>query len=637
MMSEGYGWVVTQGLSSQLDPSGSERVENMQGVLGVRPKVRKSEKLEDFKKRWKALSVKGHEEININSMTLFGLWAYDTMWALAMAAENASGCGSLVSAIMATKFEGVSGDFDLKGGELEASVVEVFNVVGHKERVIGYWSNERGLFREDPPNVTQGKQILKQPVWPGYTTDEPPMLRFGVPVRKGFTEFVKVERVFPSNATKISGFVVDVFLEAVKALPFPISYEFIPLDNYEALGGSHGDKNSREFDAGVGDVSIVYYRTNYFDFTLPYLESGVSMVVSMKHDQRRNMWIFLKPLSWGLWLTTGAALVLTGFVVWFLEHRSNAAFSGTPDQQLGIVFWFSFSTLVFAHRERLVSNWSRFVLIVWVFVVLIITQSYTASLASMLTIESLRPEFIDIKEIKRNNYFVGYQNQSFVKTILINQLGFSESRLKAYNTPEEYHEALSKGTNNGGVAAIFDETPYINVFLSKYDVGYAVVGPIYKTNGFAFAFHRKSPLVSYFSRAILNIIEDRDKFEGIKNKYFLTRIVPKDQSASTADSPSLTVKSFAGLFIVTIITSFLSFLFYVFSFLYSQRSTLRSINYEQTSFWSLVVHIVKHFDRKHNSFHPTMDRSQSRVQPTRSLETTYHSNVVTLNEDTYSM
>ena len=98
---------------------------------------------------------------------------------------------------------------------------------------------------------------------------------------------------------------------------------------------------------------------------------------------------------------------------------------------------------------------------------LIITQSYTASLTSMLTIESLQPEFIDIKEIKRNNYFVGYQNQSFVKTILINELGFNESQLKAYNTPEEYHEALSKGTNNGGVAAIFDESPYINVFLSK--------------------------------------------------------------------------------------------------------------------------------------------------------------------------
>ncbi|XP_028241439.1 glutamate receptor 2.8-like isoform X2 [Glycine soja] len=571
MMSEGYGWIVTEGLSVELDPSALERMDNMQGVLGVRTIVRNNEKLDDFKKRWKTLSfmennIKYHA-YRTHTITLFGLWAYDTVWALAMAVENATNYGkqsaSLVNAILATKFQGLSGYVDLKGGQLESSVVEVFNVIGHKERIIGYWSPKRGLFQDD-----QEKQKVRQPVWPGYTMDQPPKLRFGVPVRKGFTEFVKVETIF--NTTKVSGFVVDVFLEVLKALPFSVSYEFVPLENYGALAGPIANNKSM-FDAGVGDITIVYDRTNYLNFTLPYLESVVSMVVSMKHDEKRNMWVFLKPLSWGLWLTTGAALVLIGFVVWFLEHRSNnTAFRGTPKQQLGIVFWFSFSTLVFAHRERLVSNWSRGLLIIWIFVVLIITQSYTASLTSMLTIESLQPEFIDIKEIKRNNYFVGYQNQSFVKTILINELGFNESQLKAYNTPEEYHEALSKGTNNGGVAAIFDESPYINVFLSKYDTGYATVGPFYKTNGLAFAFPPQSPLVPYFSRALLNVIEDKDKFEGIKNKYFSTRIVSKDQSTSILDSQGLTVNSFAGLFIITTIASFVSFTFYVFTFLYSQ-------------------------------------------------------------------
>ncbi|KAK7304140.1 hypothetical protein RJT34_15214 [Clitoria ternatea] len=552
MMSEGYGWIVTRGLSTTLDPSVSETImDTMQGVLGVRPKVNNTQKLEGFKKRWK-------ENRKYSPLTLFGLWAYDTVWALAMAVENSSPDVSLVNTILATKFQGLSGYFNLVGGELEPSVVEVFNVVGHKERVVGSWRAEQGLFQDDQFSNDRGK--LRQPIWPGYTTNHPPKLRFAVPVRKGFTEFVKVENTFPSsNTPKISGFVIDVFLEVLNALPFPLSYEFIPVENYgtypqspannqsEAILPLHDPRTDRfhiayqKFDAGIGDVTIVYDRTNYFDFTLPYLESNVAMVVSMKHDQRRNMWIFLKPLSWDLWLTTGAAFLLTGFVVWFLEHRSNADFRGTPKQQLGIIFWFSFSTLVFAHRERVINNWSRFVLIVWIFVVLIITQSYTASLTSMLTVESLKPEFIDIKEIQKNNYFVGYQNQSFVKkTILMSQLGFNESQLKAYNTLEEYHEALSKGTNNGGVAAIFDESPYIKLFLSKYGTRYAMVGPTYKTDGLSFAFPLKSPLVPYFSKAILDVTEDKGKFEAIKNKYFST-IVSEDQSASTSGSQSLTL------------------------------------------------------------------------------------------------
>ena len=136
--------------------------------------------------------------------------------------------------------------------------------------------------------------------------------------------------------------------------------------------------------------------------------------------------------------------------------------------------------------ERVVNNWSRFVLIIWIFVVLILTQSYTANLTSMLTVQRLQPSFVDVKEIKKNGYFVGYQNASFVKGLLIKQLGFDESKLKSYNTPEEYHEALLNGIHNGGVAAIFDEIPYIKLFLAKYCTRYTMVGPTYKTDGFGF-------------------------------------------------------------------------------------------------------------------------------------------------------
>lgn len=108
----------------------------------------------------------------------------------------------------------------------------------------------------------------------------------------------------------------------------------------------------QEVDAVVGDTTIVAKRANNVDFTLPYMQTGVSMLVAIKDDERRNMWIFLKPLKWDLWLTTGLAFVFTGFVVWVLERRKNADFNGSRGEQLGLSLWFSFSTLVFAHREH---------------------------------------------------------------------------------------------------------------------------------------------------------------------------------------------------------------------------------------------------------------------------------------------
>lgn len=101
----------------------------------------------------------------------------------------------------------------------------------------------------------------------------------------------------------------------------------------------------------AGDVTITANRSELFDFTFPYTESGVAVVVPIKNNESKNAWIFLKPLTTGLWLTTGAFFIFTGFVVWVLEHHINAEFQGPPLQQLGMIFWFSFSTLVFAHSK----------------------------------------------------------------------------------------------------------------------------------------------------------------------------------------------------------------------------------------------------------------------------------------------
>ncbi|XP_058226995.1 glutamate receptor 2.8-like [Rhododendron vialii] len=211
------------------------------------------------------------------------------------------------------------------------------------------------------------------------------------------------------------------------------------------------------------------------------------MIIPFEDDDRKNAWIFMKPLKMDLWLTTGFFFVFTRFVVWVAEHRVNEEFHGPPGKQVGMIFWFSFSTLVFAHKEKLISNLSRFVVIVWVFVVLVHTSSYTASLTSMLTVQKLKPSVTDIRDLIQSKEYVGYQQGSFVEGLLKNK-AFDTSKLKNYSTLEQYDEALSKGSKNGGVAAIFEELSYIKLFLSnpKYCAKYTMVGPIYNTAGLGF-------------------------------------------------------------------------------------------------------------------------------------------------------
>ncbi|PRQ27369.1 putative ionotropic glutamate receptor [Rosa chinensis] len=86
------------------------------------------------------------------------------------------------------------------------------------------------------------------------------------------------------------------------------------------------------------------------------------------------------------------------FVVWVLEHRKNKHFQGSPSRQVETSVWFSFSTLVFSETERVLSNWTKFEMALWIFAVLLLTVSYTASLTSIYIINCCKTI---VKEFER--------------------------------------------------------------------------------------------------------------------------------------------------------------------------------------------------------------------------------------------
>ncbi|KAF9591224.1 hypothetical protein IFM89_003175 [Coptis chinensis] len=162
MMNEGYVWILTSGLMNVLDVLEPTVLDSMQGALGVVPYIATSEKLDNFNTRWKRESFIGKEMIN------FGLWAYDTIWALAMAAERVGDMKpnslrlesdgnfidvlgvsqkgpKLLEEILKIKFEGLSGEFHVVNGQLQPSAFRILNVVGKGGRDVGFWTSKHGI------------------------------------------------------------------------------------------------------------------------------------------------------------------------------------------------------------------------------------------------------------------------------------------------------------------------------------------------------------------------------------------------------------------------------------------------------------------------------------------------------------
>ncbi|KAF2309972.1 hypothetical protein GH714_005978 [Hevea brasiliensis] len=85
MMSEGYAWIITDGVKNNLNSLDYSVINSMQGVIGIRPYTLPSKKLDNLTMKWKNTLQEDNQNNDVN---VFCLWAYDAVWALANAAEK---------------------------------------------------------------------------------------------------------------------------------------------------------------------------------------------------------------------------------------------------------------------------------------------------------------------------------------------------------------------------------------------------------------------------------------------------------------------------------------------------------------------------------------------------------------------
>lgn len=675
MLGTGYVWIATNWLSTVLEtnsPLSQDAMDDIQGVVTLRMYTPDSQLKRRFVSRWSNLT-RG-KLIGLNT---YSLYAYDTVWLLAHAINGFFNQGGnisflnnsraselsegnlhldalsvfqggnlLLDNILNVNMKGVTGDFRFTSDRnLIHPAFEIINVIGTGYRRVGYWSNHSGLSTalpetlwEKPPNRSSTSQMLHGVVWPGQTTQKPRgwvfpnsgrHLKIGVPHRVSYREFVSVR-----GPDVITGYCIDVFTAALNLLPYAVPYKLIPFgDGRTNPSGTELVRliTAGVFDAAIGDIAIITNRTKMADFTQPYIESGL-VVVAPVWRKNSNAFAFLRPFTGRMWAVTAIFFLLVGTVVWILEHRMNDEFRGPPRRQVVTILWFSFSTWFFAHRENTVSVLGRIILIIWLFVVLIINSSYTASLTSILTVQQLSSPIKGIETLVSSKDPIGYQQGSFARNYLIDDLKIDASRLVALNSPEECAKALKDGPHKGGVAAMVDDRAYIELFLSTR-CEFSIVGQEFTKNGWGFAFPRDSPLAVDMSTAILKLSENGD-LQRIHDKWLLRRACSYQGAKMEVDR--LQLRSFWGLFLICglacLIALFLYFLKMVrqFSRHYAEESDLSG----QSSRSARIQTFLSFVDEKEEE---VKSRSKRRQMERASNRTDDGSNSTSYSSTSYSI
>ncbi|XP_010267707.1 PREDICTED: glutamate receptor 3.7-like isoform X2 [Nelumbo nucifera] len=606
MMTNGYVWIATDWLCATLDSSplmNQTSLQNLQGVVGLCQHTPQSLRKKAFVSRWKHMFQKGLVSYGLNT---YGLYAYDTVWAVARSIDDFlndygnitfsfnkalrgmqtsslklgklrtfDGGTLLRSKLLQMNFTGLTGPvrFDSDRNLIGAGY-DIINIDEKTIRRIGYWSNYSGLSVVPPETLKRGQrhgslldQKLKNVTWPGKRTEKPRgwvigdngrPLRIGVPYRASFVEFVT-----EIHGTKdFQGYCIDVFTAARELVPYDIPYKFV------AFGDGKSNPSYDEFvrmvaenviDGAVGDITIVTNRMKITDFTQPYAATGLVIVAPISNG-KSSAWVFLKPFTVDMWCVTASFFILIGVVIWILEHRINDDFRGPPRRQLITMFLFSFSTLFKTNKEQTLSALGRMVMMVWLFLLMVITSSYTANLTSILTIQKLTSPITGLDSLTTSRWPIGYQVGSFARSYMIDNFNIPESRLVSLGSPEDYERALRLGPGNGGVAAIVDELPYVELFLSNR-TDFGIVGEMFTKNGWGFAFPRDSPLAIDMSTAILRLSENGE-LHKIHKKWFCQMGCTEGQGHQSK-SNQLHMISFWGLFLLCGIVTIIALLVFL--------------------------------------------------------------------------
>ncbi|KAJ9690596.1 hypothetical protein PVL29_012980 [Vitis rotundifolia] len=620
-MGKDSAWIITDSISSFLDSMDTSVIPYMEGALGIKSYYSKSNRpfLEFSTQFQKNFKSENPEEDNAQP-GIHALRAYDSIAVITralerLASDDTNTPNMLLKNILLSDFSGLSRTINFSNSN--SSPFIIINIVGKGYTELDFWTQDLdNPFSREGGDKNSGRnttRILEGPViWPGYLKRVPKgsemptvakRLKIGIPANAAFKNYVKVDEAQIEPEKKYTGFCIDIFREVVKILEqnYSLPYKFYPFfGTYDELVDCVYNKT---YDAVVGDVTILATRSKKVEFTVPYAESGL-VIIQARPKEPHKAWMFLKPFTMEMWVVTGALLIYTMFIVWVLEYQSNnPAFRGPWKSQLGTALWFTFSSLFFAHREAIRSNITRVVIVVWLFVVFVLTASYTASLSSMLTVQRLDSNATNIEGLKATRSVVGCDGASFVREYLENVFNFEGAHINNISNQNQYHGEFQSGNISAAVLGL----SHAKIFTSQFCKNYTAGQPLNRFGGLGFAFQKGSPLATDVSEAILTISEKRILKE-LEDKWF-----PRSAECSATENDKLSLGNFWALYLLCGATSTLCFLLFFLRLLIDFKRHQASRSDE--SIWMKTVQLV-HFFRNGQTEIPNERLSNLSPHPT---------------------
>ena len=296
-----------------------------------------------------------------------------------------------------------------------------------------------------------------------------------------------------------SGIAIDLWAQIAERLG--LKYRLVELELSEMIDALA----DREVDAVVAALTITSAREQRVDFTQPFYTSGLGIAVA-QHPEAGFVAILQRLFS-GRFLHSVAALLglltLIAVLIWLAERRRNAHFHGGLARGIGSGLWWSAVTMttVGYGDKAPVTAIGRGIALVWMFTSVVIVSSFTAAIATALTVGELRHPIRSPSDLYGTRVITVADSTS---------AEFLNDHLISFKNVPTLAQALDQLAAGDADAVLYDKPILRFLIAGQYANSLRVLPHILQRQDYGIALQQASPLREPINLELLEITRSEE-------------------------------------------------------------------------------------------------------------------------------
>lgn len=348
------------------------------------------------------------------------------------------------------------------------------------------------------------------------------------------------------------GYAVDLIHELSRIVGFKYRFKEVDDGKYgvkdqhpngtEYWNGMIGEIISGKADLAIVDLTITSSREEAVDFTLPFMNTGISILFKKPTNKVTTLFSFLSPFSLDVWIYvvcaySGVSVIL--FIVgrispyeWTNPYPCRQEDSAVIQNSFSLLnsFWFTIGSLMQQGSDLAPKSMStRSMAGIWYFFTLIMISSYTANLAAFLTVEKIVYPIENAKDLSEQTEIkYGCIDSGSTRTFF--QFSQIEIYRKIYRFMED-HKTYVRSNEEGkerveqGNFAYFMESTSIE-YITERNCNLTQIGSPLDSKNYGIATRKvsnyKKPYRTLLSQAILQL-QENGMLHVLKNRWWKER------------------------------------------------------------------------------------------------------------------